>query len=36
MGHSANSVTDIYIEFDQRKVDVANRKVLDWVLYGKK
>ena len=36
LGHSANSVTDIYIEFDQRKVDVANRRVLDWVLYGKK
>lgn len=36
LGHSANSVTDIYIEFDQRKVDKANRKVLDWVLYGKK
>ena len=36
LGHSTNSVTDIYIEFDQRKVDVANRRVLDWVLYGKK
>ena len=36
LGHSANSVKDIYIEFDQRKVDKANRKVLDWVLYGKK
>ena len=36
LGHSSNSVTDIYIEFDQRKVDVANRRVLDWVLYGKK
>lgn len=36
LGHGGNSVTDIYIEFDMRKVDVANRKVLDWVLYGKK
>ena len=36
LGHSGNTVTDIYIEFDQRKVDEANRKVLDWVLYGKK
>ena len=36
LGHSSNSVTDIYIEFDQRKVDEANRRVLDWVLYGKK
>ena len=36
LGHSSNTVTDIYIEFDQRKVDVANRKVLDWVIYGKR
>ena len=36
LGHSTNTVTDIYIEFDQRKVDEANRRVLDWVLYGKK
>ena len=34
LGHGNNSVTDIYIEFDMRKVDEANRKVLDWVLYG--
>lgn len=34
LGHGGNSVTDIYIEFDMRKVDEANRKVLDWVLYG--
>lgn len=34
LGHGGHSVTDIYIEFDMRKVDVANRKVLDWVLYG--
>lgn len=36
LGHGSNSVTDIYIEFDMRKVDEANRKVLDWVLYGVK
>lgn len=36
LGHGGNTVTDIYIDFDQRKVDDANRRVLDWVLYGKK
>ena len=36
LGHGNNTVTDIYIDFDQSKVDKANRKVLDWVLYGKK
>ena len=36
LGHGNNTVTDIYIDFDQSKVDEANRKVLDWVLYGKK
>ncbi|MDO4512112.1 MAG: phage integrase SAM-like domain-containing protein [Bacteroidales bacterium] len=36
LGHGGNTVTDIYIDFDQSKVDEANRKVLDWVLYGKK
>ena len=36
LGHGGNTVTDIYIDFDQSKVDKANRKVLDWVLYGKK
>lgn len=36
LGHGRNTVTDIYIDFDQRKIDEANRKVLDWVLYGKK
>lgn len=34
LGHGNNTVTDIYIEFDMAKVDDANRKVLDWVLYG--
>lgn len=36
LGHGNNTVTDIYIDFDERKVDEANRKVLDWVLYGKR
>lgn len=36
LGHGGNTVTDIYIDFDRKKVDDANRKVLDWVLYGKK
>lgn len=36
LGHGGNTVTDIYIDFDQSKVDAANRRVLDWVLYGKK
>lgn len=36
LGHGGNTVTDIYIDFDQRKVDEANRCVLDWVLYGKR
>lgn len=37
LGHSSgSSVTEIYIERDQRKVDEANRKVIDWVLYGKR
>lgn len=35
LGHSDHSVTDIYISFDQSKVDRANRAVIDWVLYGK-
>lgn len=35
LGHGGNTVTDIYIEFDMRKVDVANRKVLDYVLYDR-
>jgi hypothetical protein len=36
LGHGGNTITDIYIDFDQRKVDDANRKVIDWVLYDKK
>ena len=30
------AVTDVYIDYDNDKVDAANRKVLDWVLYGKR
>ncbi len=37
LGHSLGAaVTNIYIHFDTRKVDAANRRVLDWVLYGKR
>lgn len=36
LGHEyGNRITAIYINYDNRKVDVANRKVIDWVLYGK-
>lgn len=31
LGHGGNTVTDIYISFNQRKVDEANRRVLDYV-----
>ena len=36
LGHGGNTVTDIYIDFDRRKIDEANRRVMDWVLYGKR
>ncbi|MBD5302371.1 MAG: site-specific integrase [Bacteroides sp.] len=37
LGHSMGSdITEIYIRRDERKVDEANRKVIDWVWYGKK
>lgn len=36
LGHGGDTVTDIYIDFDQKKVDAANRRVLDWVLYNKR
>lgn len=35
LGHGGNTVTDIYIDFDRKKVDEANRRVIDWVFYGK-
>lgn len=35
LGHEyGNRITNIYIRFDMKKVDIANRRVLDWVLYG--
>jgi len=38
LGHSdeSHSTTNIYIREDNRFVDEANRRVLDWVLYGKR
>ena len=34
LGHGASTVTDVYIDFDRRKVDAANRRVIDLVLHG--
>lgn len=31
LGHGGNSVTDIYIKFDRKKIDEANRRVIDYV-----
>jgi integrase len=31
LGHAENSVTDVYINFDQRKVDEANRRVIAYL-----
>lgn len=36
LGHGGNSVTDIYIDFNQNKVDEANRKVIDYILNKQK
>lgn len=36
LGHGGNSVTDIYIRFDEKKIDEANRRVIDYVLYDKR
>ena len=37
LGHSFGvAVTEIYIDFDMNKVDEANRKVIDFILYGKR
>ena len=33
LGHGNNTVTDIYINFNSKKVDEANRKVLDYVFH---
>ena len=35
LGHGGHSVTDIYIDFDARKIDAANRLVLDAVFGGR-
>ena len=31
LGHSSHSVTNIYINYDHNKIDIANRKVLDYI-----
>lgn len=31
LGHGGNDVTSIYIKFDEKKIDEANRKVIDYV-----
>ncbi|MDR2003356.1 MAG: site-specific integrase [Prevotella sp.] len=31
LGHSQSSVTDIYIDFNRKKIDEANRKVIDYI-----
>lgn len=31
LGHGGREVTDIYIRFDEKKIDEANRKVIDYV-----
>ena len=36
LGHVSGLVAEIYIRRNLRKVDDANRKVLDWVLYRRK
>ena len=35
LGHGINTVTDLYIDFGQDKVDEANRKVIDYLIVGK-
>lgn len=32
LGHGGNTVTDIYINFNQKKIDEANRKVINYIL----
>lgn len=36
LGHSQRSVTQIYIAPDRSKVDEASRRVIDWVLHGRR
>lgn len=31
LGHGGNTTTDIYIDFDERKKDIAMRRVIDYV-----
>lgn len=31
LGHGGGEVTDVYIRFDDKKIDAANRKVIDYV-----
>jgi hypothetical protein len=31
LGHGGNEVTDVYIRFDDKKIDKANRQVIDYV-----
>ena len=31
LGHSSSTVTDIYINYNNRSVDEANRKVIDFI-----
>jgi len=35
LGHAWAKETDTYVRFDQRKIDEANRKVIDYVFYNK-
>lgn len=36
LGHSIGSpITSIYIDFNQKKVDEANRRIIDYILYNK-
>ncbi|MDO4691911.1 MAG: phage integrase SAM-like domain-containing protein [Porphyromonadaceae bacterium] len=36
LGHGARTVTDIYIDFDSRKIDEANRRVIDYVWHQRR
>lgn len=36
LGHNiGNPITSIYIDFNQKKVDEANRKIIDYIIYNK-
>lgn len=36
LGHNlGSSITSVYIKFNKKKIDEANRRVIDYVLYGK-